>query len=223
MSLKIFGQKEHNGFLLQNEFDCAGSIAVLTGRNGCGKTRLLQSIENSSSTVTIDGSQLNNQNINFIAQLQLIPQLGGGYNYAQAQTKIISTLQMYDLYKHELNSPFKPEMNQFMSRGHAMPLDHFYRLCQTIAKRKGKLPSELTHDEIQLYYEDEVYSVLGFQNISSICNQYHVRYKLNKYNRYLAEVEGESLDHMSDELFKEKFGDKPWNKINEIIESIFEK
>lgn len=222
MLLKIVGQKEHNGFLLRNEFECASNIIVLTGRNGCGKTRFLQSIESSSSIVAIDDVQLTNQNITFIAQLQLIPQLGGGYDDSQAQMKITSTLQMFDLYKDELDTPFKPEMSQFRSRNHAMPFEYFHRLCQVIARKKEKLPSELTHDEIRLYYEDEVYSVLGFQNISSICNQYHRRYELNKYNRYLAEVGGEKIDYMSDELFRQRFGNRPWNIINEIVESIFE-
>ncbi|WP_350595665.1 hypothetical protein, partial [Pseudoalteromonas sp. 45-MNA-CIBAN-0466] len=67
-----------------------------------------------------------------------------------------------------------------------------------------------------------VHSVLGSQNISSICNQYIQRKKLNKYNRYCAEQEGEDVPYLIEESFLKRFGDEPWKIINKIIESTFD-
>ena len=224
MPLSVSGQKDHNGFLLNEPFTHNGNLIVLTGLNGCGKTRLLESIQKNMSVVELGGQRLTNQEIMLVAQAQLTPNFGGAYNDAQFQAKITSSLQMYDRVKKDFDSPYDPKksVNKGMMQEASLPYESLFNLCVSISKYLNKPASELTHDEIKVHFEDHVPSVLGFQNISGICNQYIQRKKLNKYNRFCAQQEGEDVAFLSDELFLDRFGGEPWKIINRIIESIFD-
>ena len=224
MSLSVSGQKEYNGFLLSETFVHDGKLIVLTGRNGCGKTRLLESIQKNMSVVDLDGQQITNQEVILVSHAQLTPNFGGAYNDAQFQTKITSSLQMFDQVKNDFDFPYDPQKAQHRSRmyGESLPYESLYNLCASIARYLNKPAGELTHDEIKVHFEDYVPSVLGFQNISGICNRYIQRKKLNRFNRFCAEQEGEDVAFLTDELFFERFGGEPWVIINKIIESTFD-
>jgi predicted ATP-binding protein involved in virulence len=226
MSLLITGEKEYKGFLLTESFTHTDSfLVVLTGKNGCGKTRLLESMKSLSSIVKIEGEELTNQEILFLSQNQLIPSFGNGYNDSQYQMKITSTLQLFERIKNDLDSPFKVENTHHQSRmnqDNSLSYESLFYLCNSIAKYLNKPASELTHNEIKLNFEDYVHTILGFQNISTICNQYIHRKKLNKYNRYRALEEKEDIQFFTDDKFLEHFGKEPWLLINEIIDSIFD-
>jgi len=222
--LSLSSQKDHNGFILSEPFVYHGNLVVLTGRNGCGKTRLLESIQKNISIVDIKGEQLTAQEIMLVEQAKLTPNLGGKYNDAQFQTKITSTLQMYDQVKNGLDQPFSMEnaSNYVRMQEGSIPYESLHNLCNSIALRLNKPVSDLTHDEIKIHFEDHVSSVLGFQNLSSICNQYIQRKRLSKYNRYLAQQEGENVAFLTNEKFIERFGNEPWVIINDIMDSIFD-
>ena len=86
--LVIKGIKEFKGFLLKEDIELESDIVVLTGRNGSGKTRLLESIMNRSSEVFIDGQVLSKLEVSMIAQTALHPNFGAAYNDAQFERKI---------------------------------------------------------------------------------------------------------------------------------------
>ncbi|MFT6909415.1 MAG: ABC-type cobalamin/Fe3+-siderophores transport system ATPase subunit [Oleiphilaceae bacterium] len=224
MSLSLIGKQDHNGFLLLEPFNPLGHLIVLTGRNGCGKTRLLESIHKSFTTVEIEGEQLTNQEIMIVGQDKLTPNFGNTYNDGQFQTKITSSLRMFERVKKEFDSPFNSQLAQNQGRMHeeGLPYESLFYLCNSIAKNLKKPASELTHDEIRINFEDHIQSILGFQNISGICNQYIQRKRLNRSNRYFALQENEDVSYLSDEHFLKRFGKEPWLIINEIIESTFD-
>ncbi|UJF22718.1 ATP-binding protein [Shewanella sp. OMA3-2] len=224
MPINVSGQTIHNGFILSEPFIHNGNMVVLTGRNGCGKTRLLESIKNQMSVVDLAGVRITNQEIMLVGQAQLTPNFGGAYNDGQFQTKITSSLQMFDRIKNQFDSPLSHEnaRNYGRMQEDSLPYESLFRLCSSISQYLNKRPSELTHDEIKVHFEDHIHSVLGSQNISSICNRYIQRKKLNKYNKYCAEQEGEDVSYLSEESFLNRFGDEPWKIINKIIESTFD-
>lgn len=223
MSIKIIGEKIYNGFLLSESFVHERDLIVLTGKNGSGKTRLIESIQMQMSKVELDGKILTNEEIMVVAQSALNPNFGGGYNDAKYQTKITSSLQLYDQVKNEFDSPLDP--NRARNRGGfpegSIPYESLYRLCVSIAGYLNKPASELTHEEIKMYFEDHVNSVLGFQNVSGICNSYIKRKKLNRFNKYCAEQEGDDVIFLTEDEFLSKFGDKPWILLNQIIKATF--
>ena len=51
MLLEVRGKNNYNGFLLSEPFTHEGNLVVLTGRNGCGKTRFLESLQKQRSVM----------------------------------------------------------------------------------------------------------------------------------------------------------------------------
>ncbi|WP_444994926.1 hypothetical protein [Aliikangiella sp. IMCC44359] len=124
MQLKIEGTKEHKGFLLKEPAVLNGSILVLTGRNGSGKTRLIESLQNQCSMVSIGDELINTQDVRLVAQSSLSPSVGSNYNDAQFQAKITASLQLYDRIKNDLNSPYDQNKSQQYNRGREGGLDY---------------------------------------------------------------------------------------------------
>ena len=124
MQLEIGGVKEHNGFLLKDPVILNGGILVLTGKNGSGKTRLIESLQNQCSTVSIEGLAVDAKDVRLVAQNALTPSIGSNYNDAQFQTKITASLQLYDQIKNDLNSPYDSNKSQQYNRGREGGLDY---------------------------------------------------------------------------------------------------
>lgn len=230
MLIKLENIKEYNGFKLQSSVNLDEKIVVLTGRNGSGKTRLLEGIQNNSISFHLNDSLLERQGIRLVAQSSLIqPQASARYTDSNQQNQLTATLQYY----HQIKSDFDtltdtktPSHHRRMmdGRGEEMGLDYesILRLATSIGRKLGKRASELTEDELILYYEEPSRNVLGAQNISAIVNQYIKRINTNKYNKYLKTQENEDVLFYSEGEFIKQFGDKPWILLNEILKNSFD-
>ncbi|QRK78212.1 AAA family ATPase [Shewanella sp. LZH-2] len=224
MQLKIEGKTEHKGFLLKEPAVLNGNILVLTGRNGSGKTRLIESLQNQCSMISIGDEIVNTKDVRLVEQSSLNPSIGSNYNDAQFQTKITGSLQLYDRIKNDLNSPYDQNKSQQYNRMRDSGLDYesLFKLCMSISKTVNKSASELTHDDIILNFEEPLKNVLGMQNISTIFNQYIKRLNKNKYNEWLRTVKGEDVQYWSEEEFFNRFGERPWTIVNKILEDTFD-
>lgn len=58
LDVQLTGTKDFNGFLLEKPLSLDTRITVLTGRNGSGKTRFIESVSNRSTQISINGSVL---------------------------------------------------------------------------------------------------------------------------------------------------------------------
>lgn len=230
MLIKLENIKEYNGFKLQSSVNLDEKIVVLTGRNGSGKTRLLEGIQNNSISFYLNDSLLERQDIRLVAQSSLIqPQASAHYRDSNQQNQLIATLQYYHQIKNDfdtLTDTKTPSHHRRMmdGRGEEMGLDYqsILRLTTSIGRKLGKRASELTEDELILYYEEPSRNVLGAQNISAIVNQYIKRINTNKYNKYLKTQENEDVLFYSEGEFIKQFGDKPWILLNEILKNSFD-
>ncbi|ELB8603637.1 AAA family ATPase [Vibrio cholerae] len=224
MEIEIKGSREHKGFIVQKTTVINQEIVVLTGKNGSGKTRFLESLQNQSSVISIDGVVVSNPDVMLVGHSALNPNFGGGYDDTQFQSKVTSTLQLFDRIKHEFDLPFDANKAQQYNRDRYSGLDYvsLYKLCNSISKAIGKRPSELLHDDIILHFEEPLRNVLGVQSISTICNQYIKRKNQNSFNEWRATTKGVDVKYLSDEDFILRFGDEPWVIINKILDDIFD-
>jgi ABC-type multidrug transport system ATPase subunit len=225
VGLEITGVKEHKGFLLKNSTTLDQKIIILTGRNGSGKTRFIESLHNQCTSILLNGSILGQHDIKIFPQTQLIPSFGINYNYLQYQIKLTNTLAMFDQIKADLDSPFNQDIANSYNRMHndgALGYSDIFKLCLSISETLGKKPSQLSHDDITLHYEEPIGNVLGIQNISTIVNQYIKRSHDNRMNKWRSTEENEDVIYLSDEEFIQRFGQQPWIIINEILNDTFD-
>jgi ABC-type multidrug transport system ATPase subunit len=224
VQLEIVGVKEHNGFILKAPVFLNGGILVLTGKNGSGKTRLIESLQNQCSTVSIDGLAVDVKDVRLVAQNTLTPNIGSNYSDVQFQTKITASLQLYDQIKNDLNSPYDPNKAQRFNRGREGGLDYesLFYLCISISNLLNKPPSELTHNDIVLHFEEPLRNILGMQNVSTIFNQYIRRLHKNQYNEWLNTEKEQDVQFWSEDEFQNKFGERPWILANRILDDTFD-
>lgn len=224
MKFKIEGKKEHKGFLLKESVTLDGSILVLTGRNGSGKTRLLESLQNECSISYLNDSLIDKKDIKLVAHASLNPNFGQNYNDTQFQHRITSTLQLYDSIKGDLNKPFDRSKVQVYGRMLEGSIDYesLFKLCVSIGQSLNKNPSELTHDDIILHFEEPLRNILGIQNMSAIANQYIKRLHNNEYNEWRSKEKRSNVKFWSEDEFLNKFGEKPWIVANKILEDTFD-
>ncbi|KOY34060.1 ATP-binding protein [Vibrio parahaemolyticus] len=225
MEIQLKGTNEYNGFLLEKTAVLNNKITVLTGKNGSGKTRLIESIQNRHTSTYIDGNLIENKDIRYVKQASLNPNFGANYNDTQYQNKITSTLQLYDRIKNDLDLPLDPQKAQsYMRSGdnNGLRYDQLFKLCLNISKEIGKPASELTHDDIIFHFEEPSNDILGIQSISTIANQYIKRLHQNELNEWKSTQKGFDVSYFNREEFISKFGDKPWVLINRILEDTFD-
>lgn len=214
----------YNGFKLSTPSLLEGNILVLTGRNGSGKTRLLESIQNNSTSVSINGHLIEYHDIKLVSQSSLTPNFGNHYNDAQYQNRIVATLQLFDRIKSDLDMPYKEKVEYHMRMrvDNALDYESLFKLCRLISKKLEKPASELSHEDITLHFEEPTRNLLGIQNISTIVNQYIKRQHKNEFNEWARKEKGYDVQFFSKEEFLNNFGDKPWLLINKIIEDTFD-
>lgn len=227
MALNIKGQKEHKGFQLKLSADVDSDIVVLTGKNGSGKTRLLESMQNRSSEVKIDGELIDSQEISIVGHSALNPNFGHGYDASQLQARVTGTLRFYDQIRNDFDLPYdQNRANQYsrssMGRDYGLDYMSLFRLVSSISQTLGKPASELTHDEIILHFEEPANNILGTQSLSAISNQYIRRKEQNEINEWKNTIKNVDVDYLTDEEFVDVFGNKPWLTINEILNDTFE-
>lgn len=224
MQLKLEGLKEHKGFKLKKPITLDESILVLTGKNGSGKTRLLESMQNSSTVINLTDSLIANKDIRLVQQSSLIPNFGQNYNDAQFQGKVTASLQLFDRIKNDLDLPYEQQKNHSHNWGREVGLDYesLFKLCQSIANKTGKPASELTHEDIIFHFEEPSRNVLGIQSISTIVNQYIKRRHKNEFNEWKNTQKGGDVQFFSEQEFLTQFGEKPWLLINRILNDTFD-
>lgn len=222
--LSVKGKQEHKSFILHEPIDIPSQISVLTGKNGSGKTRFLESCEKGLTEVCLDKQILGSTDIKLVPYGLITPSFSSGYNHTQFNSKIAATLAFYDRVKKDFDMPFQLNIAQAHNRGRNEQLDYesLYRLCKSISTKVNKPASQLLHEDISFYFEEPEQNVLGVQNISRICNEYLKKKRNNKYNKWRREVEGENVTYLSEAQFVDTFGKKPWTVINEILHNTFE-
>ncbi|THE60767.1 ATP-binding protein [Vibrio parahaemolyticus] len=225
MEVKLKGRSEYNGFLLEKEALLNEKITVLTGKNGSGKTRLIESIHKKHTSIYLNGELLDNNDIGYVKHASLTPNFGGHYQHAQYQNKITSTLQLYDQIKNDLDLPMDRNKAQSYSRrteGGSLNYQQLFELCLSISNKINKPASELSHNDIIFHFEEPSNNILGIQSLSTIINQYIKRMHQNEENEWKKTTKGHDVSYFSEEEFINKFGSKPWVLINKILDDTFD-
>jgi predicted ATP-binding protein involved in virulence len=214
MKITIEGIEEYKGFTLAEPFSHEDGIIVLTGKNGSGKTRLLEGIRASklSQEIKIDGVKINTNEIYFFKEDRLIADSSGlSQGESESQIRKEDLISVLNNYKDINQNP------DFSNYDNKTPVKMLYN----IGKKLGKEVIELRESDVSLHFKYINNNILGRNDFRRVCNEYIEKKKENKYNRYLAKEENEDCLFYSDDDFNKVFSVKPWIKMNEIIKKLF--
>lgn len=227
--LNVAGGAIYKGFVLQKPFEVKESVVVLTGKNGVGKTRFLESIKQLSTKIFYMGRELTSNDIVFLPQSSLVPSFGHGYNDGAYVAKVKSTIEYFIRSKQDFIDPY--DINKDAARMMSQQMNHLqgslsyaklYELCVAIAEKLNLSVADLTEEHIKLNFNELSDTPFGVSDLSKISNSYRRRIDENEFNEWRASAKQKDVVYVAPEKIDEYFGPKPWDAINSILEDVFD-
>lgn len=221
--MKVNILQKHKSIPSGLEFDLP-DFTILTGRNGSGKSHLLEAIAQSHiASVNMDG--IITTSIIHVPYNGLNPQVDERCESAQiagqasqwwAEVQMISR-NMRDQGRSagEFNDVFSDYIRPHFGFNPARDV-----VLKTVMKKSGKDIDSLTEADVydNISYSSNSGGNLFFSQCAMIFKGYQLRWRENKLKKFLVSegyVEGNAF--LSDEDFVSKHGPAPWDLINQVL------
>lgn len=219
--MKITITKKYKSIPAGISFDLP-NFCIITGKNGSGKSHLLEAIANTQTSNITDSGIL----------LQKIQLVGfGGLNPKMDETcdpqQIVQSTKNWwsQIRERQVNlkqarangEQINGPITNFLKRWGQNP--QLFNVVDGIMSKTSKSFEDLNEDDIyyNLNISEENQSALFSSQLAFILKTYHIRYTKNEFKKFLNEKNGTSLPVLSDEEFLKKYGPKPWELVNEIL------
>lgn len=210
--MKVKINKSYKSISAPQEFNLPDFV-VLTGKNGSGKTHLMEVLSNRQSSELMDeGHPLTR--IKYIAFNGLNPQVKSDSSYMELMSD--AERQWYDfrelIEKYEVNQEYYHSFKHFLEEYNKASNRDFRYLYNLVGENYKKIDEEL----FKLHYRP-LRSDLFSADFASVFKLYHTRKLDNEFKKFLNEKHGESHSVLSEEEFEKEFGPAPWNLVNDIL------
>lgn len=229
MNIIVKSEKPYNGFFLQNELNFDGYSCLLTGKNGCGKTRFLKGIEASCISVFLNGEQLK---INDIRQINTntIDSRKFTSNGNSDNSKVLAdTIFTFTSSNKELIEDYPISFEKYY-RDYESSLANIKKIANNASLLFNKEISKLSSEEIQLSIllnkelSNNITGDVSGNNPDSL-SQLSIDYLLaSRINRNIAfnKSEGDDVTPLPKDIIIKYMGENSPHKIfNEIINKMF--
>lgn len=211
MHIKI--KDEHKSIRSGVEFDLP-NFTVLTGKNGSGKSHLLEAIStNGLSEVGDEQGMLST--IKYIRYNELNPQFQEEISeddvknsWRNEWNQLNQHLLNYRRNLRGYNNSFQSYIHQYNPQTQKY-LQYWFDIAENDVE---KLTENLFYENYEISREDLFTSQIG-----TIFKLYQTRLDQNKMNEVSNKEEGTSLPVLTNEQFEQKYGRKPWEVINEMM------
>ncbi|MBN1639204.1 MAG: ATP-binding protein [Ignavibacteriales bacterium] len=216
MSIKISITQKHKSINPPCEFELP-TFCVLTGKNGSGKTHLLEAMsDKNKSQVHINGRLT--QNVRYIGFNGLNPNIQETCDPNSISQHVKNVWNQYNSGKqHAQNVNQKDNISQILSR---VRDENMKRFIKKALQDSGKSASELTENDLSDSFDISFMGQNDFftAQFALIFKNYHRRQEENNINEYY-QSKGKSITKpvLSSEEFKRKYGEPPWEFINKLL------
>ena len=211
--MKVSIRKNHKSILIIQDFELPDFV-VLTGKNGSGKSHLMEAMTLPDRCLVFDDEGKQLSQIKYIQFNGLNPHvnelceyLGLTNNRKQAWNNIKNYLQDFGNYRRNHHWSVEQYINSSDDRKKV--------LGRWVKLSKGNV-DDITEEFFADNYEissDEMFS----SQFASIFKLYQIRVIENEFNEYLNEKKGQHNKVLSDEEFEKLYGPKPWELINRML------
>lgn len=198
-------------------------FCVLTGKNGSGKSHLLEAIANPSVARTqIEGVMATR--IQHVAFNGLNPQVDEQCDSNQVLNNIRNVWNqvnnVVENYKRALGQgeQIQDPITEFLPRFGSNP--SLLAIVKQVLSRSGKRLEEITEDDVlnNINFVDITQNQLFFSQCAMIFKAYHTRQIKNEFSEFRAAKYGcPTMPFLSAADFIRKYGPPPWQLINDIL------
>lgn len=211
MHIKI--KDEHKSIRNGVEFDLP-NFTVLTGKNGSGKSHLLEAISTNGLSEVTDGQHALSK-VKYIKFNDLNPQFKEDISEEDVKNSWRNTwnqlnkhIQSYLRTPGSYNNSFETYIRQYDPQTRKF-IQYWFDLAENDLE---KLTESLFYENYEISREDLFTSQIG-----TIFKLYQTRLDENKMNEVSNKEEGTALPVLTSEQFEQKYGRKPWEVINEMM------
>lgn len=213
--MKIQITQKHKSINPPYEFELP-AFSVLTGKNGSGKTHLLEAISmKEKSEVTIEDKVI--QNIRYIPFNSLNPTIREICDPSTITEHVKTVWNQYNSAKQQAVKKNNTDPNYLIQR---VGDENAKLFVKKTFKDSRKAFNELTEDDLADSFDISFMGQNDFftAEFALIFKEYHRRQEENNINKYY-QSQGESTAKivLAKQGFKDKFGDPPWEFVNRIL------
>ena len=213
--MHVIVNTDHKSIKSGVEFDLP-DFTVLTGKNGSGKSHLLEVISTQGESAVLDGERTLST-IKYIKFNELNPQFQEEISEDDVKNSWRNVWNQLNNFIQSFKSSPRSYNNSFQDFIHRYD-PHTQRLLQYWFDVAGddveKLTENLFYENYEISREDLFTSQIG-----TIFKLYQTRLDENKMNEVSNKEEGTSLPVLSKDQFEQKYGRKPWSVINEMMKT----
>lgn len=212
MAMRVSVRREYKSIHVIQDFEIPDFV-VLTGKNGSGKSHLMELITQVDKCQVYDDSKIFSH-VKYIPFNGLNPHVDENCEYLgltnarkQAWGEIKNHLSNYEVFRERHHWTLDQYLNADQQGKRV--LDKWVKLS------KGKV-EDITEELFAENYEiasEEIFS----SQFASIFKLYQVRLIENRFNKFLNETEGQKNKVLTDEEFENLYGPKPWDLINRML------
>jgi len=211
--MKLIFNKIYKSISNLQEYDLPDFV-VLTGKNGSGKSHLMEAIAHEDVCVVQgdDGERLSR--IKYIPFNGLNPRVDERCDYTALMNNRKQTWKNIEQHISKFYSTkerYNWDLQTFLG---AYPDSK--RLLEHWLELTGGDINSITEDLVFDNYEITSKELFSSQ-VASVFKLYHIRLVENKFNQFLNVTEGEHNNVYSDEEFEKTYGPKPWDLINRML------
>ena len=213
--MHIIINADHKSIKAGAEFDLP-DFTVLTGKNGSGKSHLLEVISTHGESAILDGERTLST-IKYIKFNELNPQFQEDISeddvknsWRNAWNQLNNFVQNYRNSPRAYNNSFQDFANRYDVQTRRL-LQYWYGVAENDVE---KMTENLFYENYEISREDLFTSQIG-----TIFKLYQTRLDENKMNEVSNREDGTSLTVLSNEQFEQKYGRKPWQVINEMMKT----
>lgn len=226
-------ESSYKGFFLSNDIKIDDYLSIIVGKNGCGKTRLLESFNNNNSLIFEEGNP-DSRLKNFILDLSVIDSnffkpLPYNEMIKRASSGILGHLYLYqerpDIQLRIVSVDITIEGPvHFMS---TIEFDLEYLNSLTL-KYLDKNIGKVIQEELELILCIDSYLLRKlspdptrtYLNLSCLIQNYFLTLRTNKYLGFLNQ-ENSDIKFINNDIIEEKWRVDPFTLINQIITNLF--
>lgn len=200
------------------EFELS-DLTVLTGKNGSGKSHLLEAINNGDAKIFDDGKHLDR--IIYIPFGGLNPQV----TEQGTQQEIVNTYKNFWTNVQALQQYVRAHTANGGNIDHATA--NWLKSNVGVSKAINNLCRKIEASSVLDITESDVLKFVRFSELSNsslfnsqfaqIFKAYNVRLQKNEYNEFLHKVKGRDCKYLTSEEFEVEYGPKPWVLVNDIL------
>lgn len=189
-------------------------FVVLTGKNGSGKSHLLEVMTKPAHCVVYDDKGQALPRVKYIPFNGLNPQVNEKCDYLGLTNNRKQTWAILKNHIDEyvtLRDRFHWTLDQYLGSSQARN-DVLGRWARLTNGGVEDLTEEFFSDNYEIT-SDELFS----SQVASIFKLYHIRLIENKFNDFLNKSDGQHLKVLTEEEFEKQYGPKPWDLINGML------